>query len=654
MIFEARCGTPTRTKVEPTSTRGTRVANRFELLAPIPDLGVSEAWTARDIQGGEVRVTLLGAATPTLAETLGTALERLRPLSNPGILGTLDGGVFEGRAYAVGEPVDGRTLSNWLEGHRQAGTRPGFGVVQRLFDRVASALQAAHGAGVVHGALSPRCVVLKRVGQGQHHVRICDLALGPFTVNLPTTPSWYDYQAPEQRAPRLEDGAGVDVFAAAVVLVEMLTLSAGPRPDARDTWAQFARDAKGAAIAERLTALRNDVPRPVWDVVATGLAASAKERGANIQRLQRALREAWTAVGEWDRSAFAEPDPPAPDPSRVRVIQAPVPQRQRSSATVIEGWQSAERASAPAAPAPAPAYTPAPQPALPPRVQTAFAGTPVVPAAAPMPARTVPMPVMEEPAFGEATEAIDLEAAAMYLQQLHGAQAQDHGGYGYEGNVVSQSFARPEEKESTRAIDAEAFFASQLPDDDGGDLDDRGGTAVRAQGGDIAAAIAAAAAPREPDESTRMLDLATPDSAFDPRAGYTPWGAWPGAAQVPDPYGGSGMGSTFGVDDPFGGADAPRASIPSFGTQPVAWTAPQQAAPAQSPFSATLKAVPPRSSVPSAPAPSPQKLWGAAPAPGSRPSAVPVKKGMPGWQIGLIVALVLGIGAAVFFVLRGR
>jgi hypothetical protein len=101
---------------------------------------------------------------------------------------------------------------------------------------------------------------------------VCDLALGPFTAGTASTPSWFDYLAPEQRAPRAEDSAAVDVFASAAMLVEMLTLSPGPRADARETWGQFVREAKGTAVAERLATLRKDVPRPVWDVVATGLA----------------------------------------------------------------------------------------------------------------------------------------------------------------------------------------------------------------------------------------------------------------------------------------------------------------------------------------------------------------------------------------------
>jgi hypothetical protein len=67
-------------------TAGARVANRYELVAPIVDAGITEAWAARDAQGGEVRVSVLGPATPTTQALLAPTWERLRVLSNPGIL----------------------------------------------------------------------------------------------------------------------------------------------------------------------------------------------------------------------------------------------------------------------------------------------------------------------------------------------------------------------------------------------------------------------------------------------------------------------------------------------------------------------------------------------------------------------------------------
>lgn len=635
-------------------TAGARVAGRYELVAPIVDAGITEAWTARDAQGSEVRVSVLGPATPAAQALLASTWERLRVLSNPGILAPSELGGADGVCFTVSDPFDGRPLANWLEGHRQADTRPGFGVVQRLFDRLASALVSAHSAGVVHGALSPRCVLLKRVGQGQHHLRVCDLALGPFTAGTATTPSWFDYLAPEQRAPRAEDAAAVDVFASAAMLVEMLTLSPGPRADARETWGQFVRDAKGTAVAERLASLRKDVPRPVWDVVATGLALNPRERGT-LQRFQRALRETWTNVGEWDRSAIAEPDPPAPDPSRLRArTSLPTAAPRARSGEVIEGWQRAERAAT-VMPAPAPQRTEPPRPEAlteAPRSRTALAGTPVVaaapvmpprPAAIASPARTVESPMFELAEVSEATEAIDLAAAEMYLQSLHRASRPD-----------VQAAPHPsalEVSEHTQALDAAAFFEGSLSQVDS--LDDVGGTAVLSQQGGVAAAVAAAATAGTRDESTRMLDV--PDSGG---GGFSAWTAGPGAAE--DPYGRGGGGASFGVDDPFA-PPGDRSSIPAFAPTTQAWGSAASPPSSGSPFSATLKSVP-RESMPSpvraqpapAPAPSPEKLWGAAPAHVARPTAPPAEPKVPAWQWAVLFAAIVGVGAAMYLALTSR
>lgn len=631
---------PGSTKLDSSWTTGARIAGRYELVAPVSDAGITEAWSARDAHGGEYRVSRLGSASPALDALLPGTWERVRALSNPGIVTPVELCSADGLCFAVSEPFDGRPLANWLEGHRQADTRPGFGVVQRLFDRLAAALISAHTAGVVHGALSPRCVLLKRVGQGQHHLRVCDLALGPFTVQAATTPSWFEYQAPEQRGPRAEDQASVDVFAAAVILVEMLTLSAGPRADAREAWGPFVRDAKGSAVVERLVSLRGDVPRPVWEVVAGALSTSVRERGT-LQKLQRALRETWTAVGEWDRSALAEPDPPAPDPSRVGA-RASMPTSQpkaRGAAEGIEGWQSAERAAA-AVPSPRAPLRPAP-PSMPaPSAQPATAPpSPQPRAAAPAPLRPS-APSYDPP---EATEAIDLNAAELYLAQMRNASA----------TVRTPPRRAPapasEEREHTKAIDASALFEGSLSHDES--LDDSAGTAVLVQGGGIAAAIAAA--DRDRAESTRMLDLAPPTTPPLAPADPSAWDA--GAAIVPDPYARHDA-SSYGNDDPF--ADN-RSSIPGYSGHTEAWAAaPPLAANGGTPFNATLTAVP-RSSMPtpslapSAP-PTPEKLWGAAPAPAPRAPEAPEPSGVPAWQWGVLLAAILGVGAAMYLALTAR
>lgn len=381
-------------------TTGARIAGRYELVAPIADAGITDAWSARDPQGAEVRVSVLGPTSPAQTANLDATWERLRPLSNPGLVSTLELGAADGSYFVVSERFDGRPLTNWLEGHRQADTLPSFGVVQRLFDRLAASLLAAHTAGVAHGALSPRCVILKRVGKG-HHLRVCDLAVGSFVGAAGTTPSWFGYQAPEQRGPRPDDAPATDVFAAAAILVELLTLSAGPRPDAREPWSHFVHEAKPGALVERLCSLRSDVPRPVWEVIAGGLSERPRERGT-LQKFQRALRETWTAAGEWDRSGFAEADPPPPDPSRVRArTSMPTAPSADRGANTIEGWRRAERAAVVTQPAAQARPTPEPV-AQAPVPQGFTAPAPAPPAPPSPPAPSAPDTITLRPRFHNA------------------------------------------------------------------------------------------------------------------------------------------------------------------------------------------------------------------------------------------------------------
>lgn len=114
-----------------------------------------------------------------------------------------------GRAYIVSEYVDGPSL-------QQAGRR-GAAELQRIAVATATALDAIHQAGVVHGDLTPSNVLL-----GPEGARVVDFgiagALGSgmkATSNIVGTPA---YMAPEQLAGK-PVGAAADVFSWGSVLV---------------------------------------------------------------------------------------------------------------------------------------------------------------------------------------------------------------------------------------------------------------------------------------------------------------------------------------------------------------------------------------------------------------------------------------------------
>ncbi|MEV4086770.1 protein kinase, partial [Nonomuraea fuscirosea] len=118
-----------------------------------------------------------------------------------------------GRAYIVSEYVDGPSL-------QQAGRR-GAAELQRIAVATATALDAIHQAGVVHGDLTPSNVLL-----GPDGARVVDFgiagALGSgmkATSNIVGTPA---YMAPEQLAGK-PVGAAADVFSWGSVLVYAAT-----------------------------------------------------------------------------------------------------------------------------------------------------------------------------------------------------------------------------------------------------------------------------------------------------------------------------------------------------------------------------------------------------------------------------------------------
>lgn len=445
--------------MDDTASRGQRIAQRFELDAPLADVGLGECWSARDLQRPDspAQVEFLCAPSPSGAatrEAFDGLITRLRPVSNPGILGVLAGGETDGRLYMVTERLEGRSLANWLGGHRQAGTRPGVTVVQRIFDKACNAVQFAHAVApqpVVHRALTPRSILLRRVSPGQHHVKVGDFGLAPFSpgATVGSIGAWWEYQAPEQHGGRWNEPPTADVFALAVILVEMLSLSAMPRAEGRETWWQYIKESRAQAL-DRLVTLREDVPRGVWEVIAAAMKLSPKERTPSVQRFQRALRDAWQAAGEWQPTAGNEAEPPVPTSlGDASSLVRSAPGGGARSATVIDGWQAAERRQEPAPaqrasqPNPAPSRPSRPDPTPPrpsmpdlapprPSMPDYAAARPTPPpftppvspaATVPMPAATLPAPAMHAARpVSESTEMIDLARHGAFVRSTPDAQ----------------------------------------------------------------------------------------------------------------------------------------------------------------------------------------------------------------------------------------
>lgn len=212
--------------------------DRYEVVGKLARGGMATVYLAQDLRlSREVAIKIMNDGlgdADDFAARFDAEARAAAHLSHPNVVSVFDQGVDDGRPYIVMEYVKGCTLRNLIT--REAPMDP-----QRaldLLEPVASALAAAHAAGIIHRDVKPENVLISDRGE----VKVADFGLArAITANSHAATTGLvmgtvSYIAPELVTKGRAD-ARSDVYSLGIVLYEMLT---GRKPHTGDEPIQVA------------------------------------------------------------------------------------------------------------------------------------------------------------------------------------------------------------------------------------------------------------------------------------------------------------------------------------------------------------------------------------------------------------------------------
>ena len=271
-----------------------RTIGHYKILEHIGTGGMGEVYLAGDMRADrKAALKLLPPDFTGDAERLKRFQQEARAvvaLNHPNILTVYEIGQEESTYYIVSERIEGETLRQRLSRSRLE--------LKEAIDvaiQVASALAAAHEAGIVHRDIKPENIMLRRDG----YVKVLDFGIAKLAesklpdrigkqqaidivaTNTGSILGTVRYMSPEQARGESVDERS-DIWSLGIVLYEMLT---GSVPFAGDTPKQVIN-----SILSSEPAPMSKAPVELQKIVNTALRKDRQERFHNIGEMLEALK----------------------------------------------------------------------------------------------------------------------------------------------------------------------------------------------------------------------------------------------------------------------------------------------------------------------------------------------------------------------------
>ncbi len=274
--------------------------SHYKILKLLGAGGMGEVFLAEDTKlERKVALKILPAAFAQDAERMRRFVQEAKAVSalnHPNILTIYETGETDNINYIASEYVEGETLSERLRGE-PLNLKSALDVAAQI----ASALQAAHGAKIIHRDIKPDNVMIRPDG----FVKLLDFGIAKLTEKQPesidaeaataiqasTTPGMIigtaNYMSPEQARGKTVD-ARTDIFSFGLVLYEMLS-------GKRAFEGENAMDVISSVLHKEpvpLCRLMPDVPREIERIVNKALRKDCEERYQTAKDLLIDLKDA--------------------------------------------------------------------------------------------------------------------------------------------------------------------------------------------------------------------------------------------------------------------------------------------------------------------------------------------------------------------------
>jgi hypothetical protein len=270
-----------------TFRQGDVVAKKFEVESLLGEGPTGASYAARSLGSGKkLCLKVLAGRSVGLAAAQGV-LERVQAVRSDALVPAIEAGEHGDSLFVVTEFFEGDSLRRLMD--RYAGERKPLTLQEacQVVVRVLEAVEAAHGAGLVHRHIKPANVLVnsRSVGPGEgktvRTIKLNGLGLseliqpGTLAENLADRQD-IRYLAPELASPSSGGTVQTDIYSVGVIFYELLC---GQTP-------------MGTYLSP--TQVREDLPKHVDDIVDIAISANAEDRYPSARDMINDIQRSFT------------------------------------------------------------------------------------------------------------------------------------------------------------------------------------------------------------------------------------------------------------------------------------------------------------------------------------------------------------------------